>query len=336
MRHLIPLRLHLLLLLAALSLLASACDDGGEGDGNNDTGTDTASGGDTTASPDTTTGGDDTIDHDSHGEHDLEEPDTTVADTRPNTDIEPSDDEIIVSDQSLSDLSTVVVIDRAVLSSGGWVAVFDEADLGGAPLGFAEVPAGGAEGISVVLERPVSDGETLYAVLHVDQPADGQFTFGAGTGEDLPALAPDDGQYLDTFVATVAAGTPAVRFTIRGLSNSAYSWTQAEPAHFRDWIGAGNNNQVLSLKPGWHYEIVNLSSAAHPLELVTRGATRDQDVVLLSQDVAGSLEAASEVNWSESGNRMRFTLAGPLANALDSYRCSVRTHSAMRGSIALQ
>lgn len=76
----------------------------------------------------------------------------------------------------------VVEIPRAEISgTEGWIAV--HADDGGEPgevLGVAPLSAGENTGIEVELDRPLDSSQRLYAMIHGEDPADGEYTFPDG------------------------------------------------------------------------------------------------------------------------------------------------------------
>lgn len=242
---------------------------------------------------------------------------------------------LTVMDQTL-DFSTRVTVASANSLGAGWMVIHE--DDGGAPgavIGVAPVTDGANAAIDVILDRPATDGETLYAMLHEDSPADGAYTFDGANGEDMPALDASDEVVVAGFETTVAADTPAVRFTLNNSGQTAFEFTAAEPAFFEAWISdVGGNNPTLTLAEGWRYEIDNQASTAHPLELVGLGATRPADTVLLAQGGdTGSLEDDTDVNWTETAGTVGFTLTPTLNAELSGYRCGVTAHVLMRGEI---
>ena len=81
-----------------------------------------------------------------------------------------------------SDAGTTVTVPSAGISGvSGWLVI--RADAGGEPgdvLGYAPLREGESEeDVAVPLDEPVGSG-TLYAVVHAEEPADGDFTFPDG------------------------------------------------------------------------------------------------------------------------------------------------------------
>jgi hypothetical protein len=83
-------------------------------------------------------------------------------------------------------------------SKDTWLVVHEQNDAGDAPggvIGTSDVISANSEAseVAISLEREAKTGETLYAMLHYDDPEDGQFTFGQGDGQDLPIRVDEDG-----------------------------------------------------------------------------------------------------------------------------------------------
>jgi hypothetical protein len=143
----------------------------------------------------------------------------TANGTTPNNDTE-STNAIQADDQTLEDPTTVLVA-KVVADVDGFVVI--HADDGGSPgevIGHVAVTAGETTDIEVGLEREAVDGETLYAMLHVDDPADGEYTFGDGEDEDAPALDAAGAVVVDSFKVSVGEEiTPSVDVLDQELTN---------------------------------------------------------------------------------------------------------------------
>jgi len=107
--------------------------------------------------------------------------------------------DVVADDQTPSPADQVVVA-SVVAAEAGWVVVYeDAAGLPGAALGHAAVPVGTSHGVAVALDREAVDGETLWAVLHVDAGTVGVLEL---PEPDVPAVA--GGELVrDDFVVTV-------------------------------------------------------------------------------------------------------------------------------------
>jgi hypothetical protein len=240
---------------------------------------------------------------------------------------------IAASAQSLSNLSTLVTVAQALSVGPGWVTIHeDAAGSPGAVIGHARIVSGSHSNVAVTLERPALDGETLYAMLHVDAGVVGTYEF---PGADVPAQNAGV-TVMEPFVVTVAAGTPAVRLRLTSIGMSAYDFTAVEPAAYASVLGSASNNQTLTLAAGWRYEIVSSVAGPHPFELTHRGTGPATDQVLLSQSAAGSLESDASIGWQGNGTAtIRFTLSPSLGAQLSGYRCSIHK-STMRGNVVIE
>lgn len=119
--------------------------------------------------------------------------------------------ELTVIDQE-SDGSTVTVPSFAI-DETGWFVIHPEAE-GGGPNGgvtLATVPieAGLYADMTVELDEPLAESQTIYGMLHYEDPADGEFTF---PGEGDPPVTSDGSPLLKPFDVTVAGGSePSMR-----------------------------------------------------------------------------------------------------------------------------
>jgi hypothetical protein len=105
-----------------------------------------------------------------------------------------------VTDQVAGDAPDEVTIPSVETGNkDAWVVIHEKNDAGDAPgdvIGTSEVISADSEesDLAISLDREAESGETLYAMLHYDDPADGEFTFGEGDGQDLPVKV--DGEVL--------------------------------------------------------------------------------------------------------------------------------------------
>ena len=127
---------------------------------------------------------------------------------------------IAVQDQEVT--SNSVVIAQAAIDKPGWIEIHAEAAQGGldpaTDLGHVHIDAGRHTNVTVPLSQPVSSGQTLYAMLHYDQPADGTFTFAPGNSDDPPVVVSEQVVVQPFTVTTSQASEPReVRVVLRGL-----------------------------------------------------------------------------------------------------------------------
>lgn len=92
-----------------------------------------------------------------------------------------------VQDQGTSN-GNQVIIPEAKVSEGSWVVIHRSAESGDGPMvpkiiGKAMLESGTNTDVSIQLEKSVSDGEQLWAMLHEDTGAEGEYEF---TGSDSP------------------------------------------------------------------------------------------------------------------------------------------------------
>lgn len=257
---------------------------------------------------------------------------------------------VFTIDQSPADVSTVIQINNLYARQPGFAAVYEAEDgpldmngfptiVAGELMGFVAVPAGPSASLDVTLSRPAINSQRYLVRLHVDSPADNQFTYEANNTQDVPALdlngAPAQSR---EFFTLIGPNVPAVRFTVNPVGTTAYRWASAYPARFASEISSTTaDNPTVTLRRGWRYEVVNTGAGAHPLELVRLGPNRPQDTVLLSQSVEGTQEMTPEVFWQESGDAVGFTISSDLdgGNGLSGYRCAIAGHATMRGDIVI-
>jgi hypothetical protein len=244
------------------------------------------------------------------------------------------------ANQTLAGVSTRLSVDLVYAVEAGHIVIHED-DGNGSPgpvIGDAPVAVGENTDVEVILSRPAVDGETLHAMLHVDDPADGVYTFDGSNGEDGPVVYM--GNVVNTpFQVTVPAGLPAVIFTISNVGMSAYRFTAAEPAAFESWISdTSGNNPTVTLRQGWRYTLDNTAVAGHPIDLGDIDETppligSPNDVIALSQATDPALEGDADVNWVEAGSKASFTLTPTLAGSVDGYVCA--NHDDMRGAIVI-
>ncbi len=256
----------------------------------------------------------------------------------------PSDEPTVtVTNQSL-ELSTMVTIDSANFLTDGFIVIHEQNEAGDAfagVIGHSEaISAGNVSDVNIGLDRPVEDGETLYAMLHEDTGTAGDYEFDGTAGSaDPPVKNSNDEVVVVPFEVTVASDLPAVRFTLSNNGVASYDVTDAEPALYEAWIGSEGVNQTVTLNEGWRYEIVNNATVAnHPFELLnSTSPVPATDTVLASQrsGVDGTFEGDVEVNWTQAGDTVTFTLTADLAAELNGYRCGIHT-TTMRGDVTTQ
>jgi hypothetical protein len=174
-------------------------------------------------------------------------------------------------------------------------------------------------------DAPVDTMEDMPMDSTVDMPEDTMEDMPMDSTMDMPGDTMED-------MATDEMEESVVSLTVASIGVTAYDFTEEDPPG-GGVIGSESENQTLTLTVGTRYQIVNLSSVAHPFELLDMGGTPGEDVVLLSESAAGSWETDTDVDWFDDGSgTIRFTLTSGLAAELTGYRCAIHV-SMMRGSI---
>lgn len=100
--------------------------------------------------------------------------------------------DVTVADQS-GDGTTVTVPEATIQGSDGWVAI--HLDDGGMPLvpqteGVAYIEEGTTQDVTVQLDQPVDSSQTLYAMIHTDNPNDQAYNFPQTATQDMPEDPP--------------------------------------------------------------------------------------------------------------------------------------------------
>lgn len=231
--------------------------------------------------------------------------------------------DVAVSDQSL-ELSTVVSVDQVVSAGPGWIVIHEDDGMGGigGVIGFSAVSDGSNANVSVPLDRPLSDQETVFAMLHVDEGMVGTYEF---PGPDGPVTR-DGSPIAPPLVVTVPAGTAAVRLSFSG--GVPDYMVGIEPSTFEGDI-SGSADPTITLRAGFRYEVMNMVSVGHPFEIIDMAGNE-----LLSEADDGSLEDDVETDWTDDGSgTVRFTVDADLQAEAAQYRCSIHTGS-MIGDLA--
>jgi|GEM_PF-2084417 len=250
---------------------------------------------------------------------------------------------VIATDQTLSNLSTLVTLSEVYSHGAGWAVIREGvcADEG-TVVGFGAMADGASVNTQVTLQRPAQDAETLCATLHQESGQVGNFEFDPTNAAtpDAPVQLADDSLVRAEFVVTVPEGLPALRFTLSNPEGLGYIVDSVEPSYY----GAGLSeavNPFFGLRAGWRYEFVNQAAAAHPFEFIrkgiTSGALEQPDGVILSQAVVGSGEADADIDWVEDANKFRFTVTGEpwtSVGSIDGYR-SASAPAQVRGDIGV-
>jgi len=137
--------------------------------------------------------------------------------------------------------------------------------------------------------------------------------------------------FMTGLLATVATGqSPDLRWTFGNVGSSSYRLDSFSPTSV-NFGSIGRQDPTLPLEVGKRYEITVVNGQVHPLEILAKGNSAGQDVVLLSMAANGPFESDAGVAWIEHGQgRVSFTLTPALHQAMQQggrrpgYRC--RSH----------
>lgn len=125
-----------------------------------------------------------------------DEVETNQEQNQNNDDVPAADYDITVSDQVLEDPSVVTIDSVTTDGDDLWVGIYpDEHVHPGEIIGVSNLVEGAeepVEDIEVELDDELQDEMVLWAVLHVDDPADGEFTHFDDGDEDPPAEVDGD------------------------------------------------------------------------------------------------------------------------------------------------
>jgi plastocyanin len=89
------------------------------------------------------------------------------------------------------------------------------------------------------------------------------------------------------------------------------------------------DNSTWELTVGTRYQLTVTGASIHPFAL--RDA--DNNILLSMNNVDGTFEGDTDVDFQTSGTSFNFTLTQDLADELDNYVCTI--HSGMTGSISI-
>ena len=235
---------------------------------------------------------------------------------------------VAFQDQSTS--GSTVTVDSVRLDDGGFLTIHDSRLLDGQPRESvrgvsAALDPGTYEGIEVTLEEALTGEDTLIAMPHRDEPADGEYRFvESGGDEDPPYLDLEGNPVADTAEVAVDAGqdAPEVSVSIDNVGVSAWEVTDADAGV----APLNRENPALRLRVGTRYTVENGGWSSHPFAL--RDADGD---LLLTQGSGGSFADDPAVGWTDDGVEVAFTVTEDLAAAAANYVCTV--HPSMEGAI---
>lgn len=127
-----------------------------------------------------------------------------------------------------------------------------------------------------------------------------------------------------------------VAWTFGNVNDASYRLDAFEPSN-TGFPALGSEDPELPLELGQRYQVVITNYSFHPLDVLAKGASPAQDIVLLSTATEGSFESDPDVAWQDNGQgTVRFTVTAALYQAMveggrnPGYRCQAHPDT-MRG-----
>ncbi|MEJ2702618.1 MAG: hypothetical protein P8Z79_09270 [Sedimentisphaerales bacterium] len=137
-----------------------------------------------------------------------------------------------------------------------------------------------------------------------------------------------------------SAQTYDVAWTFGNVNSSSYRLDAFEPDDVEFGV-LGSEDPTLPLELGKRYQVKVTNFDFHPFEVIAKGDSPGQDVVLLSMAAGGPFESDPDVGWEDDGQgTVRFTLTTPLYQAMaeggrtPGYRCRAHVFD-MRGDFTV-
>ncbi|MGM0579171.1 MAG: cupredoxin domain-containing protein [Bacteroidota bacterium] len=118
-----------------------------------------------------------------------------------------------------------------------------------------------------------------------------------------------------------------VEMTVGNSGSTAYF--VSEVIGNEDVTTLNEENSTWELTVGTRYELTVTGASAHPFAL----RDSENNILLSMNDIDGSFEADSEVDFQTSGTSFNFTLTQDLADEINNYICTV--HPSMTGRITV-
>jgi plastocyanin len=188
----------------------------------------------------------------------------------------------------------------------------------------------------LVDQEPLSPGEVIP-----NNEQNGYYHYGGGQttaeldldpGEHTVRLQAGDANHkayeLTDKVSVTAEGSTSSEqstFTMNNVGSSAWEVPSAD----EEYVGtSGGENPTITLETGVRYTISNEGWSTHPLAFHDESGN-----ILLSQSSVGEFENDDDINWSDDGDKLAFTLTDGLAAEVDRYICTV--HNSMEGRITI-
>ena len=148
---------------------------------------------------------------------------------------------VTVNDQAVEDGS--VSVESVVAEQDGFIVIHradvsGEAPLAPSSIGHASVSMGENSDVTVTLDESVSEGDTLFAMLHVDSNGNGVYEFGPGSTEVDTPVTVDSEVVVQPFTAESVTGGSGAAGVITRQSAKSVEETQVQLTAAIDGIDA--------------------------------------------------------------------------------------------------
>jgi plastocyanin len=159
-----------------------------------------------------------------------------------------------------------LVVPQMTIDDSGWLVVHPEAD-GGGPNGSVtlaqkQVDAGTYRSVTLSPSETLQEDQTLYAMLHYDDPADGTFTF---PDDGDPAVTSDGSSVVKSFSVTVTDGSTD-ESTSESTEESTGERTADGTIKTVEIANTSFSPMRLSVEPGTTVEWTNTDGYGHDVQ----------------------------------------------------------------------
>ena len=120
---------------------------------------------------------------------------------------------------------------------------------------------------------------------------------------------------------------PDITWTFGNVGSSSYRLDSFTPSDI-EFAPLGSQDPAIPLEMGKRYQVKVTNYGQHPFEILAKGSSPSQDLVILSMSVNPSLESDPEIDWQDDGRgTVQFTMTMKLYEAMTrmghtpSHRC---------------
>jgi hypothetical protein len=200
----------------------------------------------------------------------------------------PQPDASISAQEQTANPANHVVVTEVVALSAGWLVIHEsDGATFGPVIGHAAAPKGTSHNLAVTLSRDVIEGETLYAMLHVDAGQAGVFEF---PGVDVPATDRSNDIVMRAFVVHLP-GVITASITAANQTLSQLSTVVTVSAATSDGPGWAVIHESVSGAPGAILGHAHLNSGPSANVVVTldRPAVGGEELIAMLHVDAGAV-----------------------------------------------